>query len=140
MSTTPKWFTPVAIFALLWNLLGASAYLMGVTMSPEAVAKLGAAERAMYASRPGWFVVAYASAVWFGVAGSVGLLLRKRWATPLFLLSLLGLIAQDLALFSRPEVRADLTVIPLQGLVFAIAVSLLLLARKAEREGWIRVS
>ncbi len=53
---------------------------------------------------------------------------------------LLGLIAQDLALFSRPEVRADLTVIPLQGLVFAIAVSLLLLARKAEREGWIRVS
>lgn len=140
MSTTPKWFTPVAILALLWNLLGASAYLMDVTISPDAVAKLGAAERAMYASRPAWFVVAYASAVWFGVAGSVGLLLRKRWATPLFLLSLLGLIAQDLALFSRPEVRADLTVILLQGLVLVIAVSLLLLARKAEREGWIRVS
>ena len=140
MSTTPKWLTPVAILALLWNLLGASAYLMDVTMSPEAVAKLGEAERAMYASRPAWFVVAYASAVWFGVAGSVGLLLRKRWATPLFLLSLLGLIAQDLALFSRPEVRADLTVILLQGLVLVIAVSLLLLARKAEREGWIRVS
>lgn len=137
MSTTPKWFTPVAILALLWNLLGASAYLMDVTMSPEAVAKLGEAERAMYASRPAWFVVAYASAVWFGVAGSVGLLLRKRWATPLFLLSLLGLIAQDLALFSRPEVRADLTVMLLQGLVFAIAVSLLLLSRRSHREGWI---
>ena len=137
MSTTPKWLTPVAILALLWNLLGASAYLMDVTMSPEAVAKLGAAERAMYASRPAWFVVAYASAVWFGVAGSVGLLLRKRWAAPLFLLSLLGLIAQDLALFSRPEVRADLTVILLQGLVFVIAVSLLLLARKGGREGWL---
>jgi hypothetical protein len=140
MSTPSKWFTPVAILALLWNLLGASAYLVDVTMSPEAVAKLGEAERAMYASRPAWFVVAYASAVWLGVAGSLGLLLRKRWATPLFLLSLLGLIAQDLALFSRPEVRADLTVILLQGLVLVIAVSLLLLARKAEREGWIRVS
>ena len=137
MSTTPKWFTPVAILALLWNLLGASAYLMDVTISPDAVAKLGAAERAMYASRPAWFVVAYASAVWFGVAGSLGLLLRKRWATPLFLLSLLGLIAQDLALFSRPEVRGDLVVIVLQGLVFAIAVSLLLLSRKGEREGWL---
>lgn len=137
MSTTPKWFTPVAILALLWNLLGASAYLMDVTMSPEAVAQMGEAERAMYASRPAWFVVAYASAVWFGVAGSLGLLLRKRWATPLFLLSLLGLIAQDLALFSRPEVRADLTVILLQGLVFVIAVSLLLLARKGGREGWL---
>lgn len=137
MSTPSKWFTPVAILALLWNLLGASAYLMDVTMSPEAVAKLGEAERAMYASRPAWFVVAYASAVWFGVAGSLGLLLRKRWATPLFLLSLLGLIAQDLALFSRPEVRADLTVILLQGLVLAIAVSLLLLSRRSDREGWI---
>ncbi len=137
MSTTPKWFTPVAILALLWNLLGASAYLMDVTISPEAVAKLGDAEQAMYASRPVWFVAAYASAVWFGVAGSLGLLLRKRWATPLFVLSLLGLVAQEIALFARPEVRADLTVILLQGLVFAIAVSLLLLARKGGREGWL---
>jgi len=137
MSTPSKWFTPVAILALLWNLLGASAYLMDVTMSPEAVAKLGEAERAMYASRPAWFVVAYASAVWFGVAGSLGLLLRKRWATPLFLLSLLGLIAQDLALFSRPEVRADTTVVLLQALVFVIALSLVMLARKAERKTWI---
>ena len=137
MSVPPKWFTPVAIGALLWNLLGASAYLMDVTISPEAVAKMGEAERAMYASRPAWFVVAYASAVWFGVAGSLALIWRKRWATPLFVLSLLGLIAQDIALFGRPEVRADAVVIVLQGLVFVIAVSLLWLSRKSEREGWI---
>jgi hypothetical protein len=82
-------------------------------------------------------VAAYASAVWFGVAGSIALIWRKRWAQPLFVLSLLGLIAQDIALFSRPEVRGDLVVIFLQGLVLAIAVSLLLLARKGEREGWL---
>jgi hypothetical protein len=52
-------------------------------------------------------------------------------------LSLLGLIAQDVALFSRPEVRADTTVVLLQALVFVIALSLLMLARKAERETWI---
>lgn len=136
MSMPPKWSTPVAFLALLWNLLGASAYLMDVTTSPEAVARMGDAERAMYAARPGWFVAAYACAVWAGVAGSLGLLLRKRWATPLFLLSLVGLIAQDIALFSRPEVRGDPVVLLLQGLVAAIAVSLLLLARKGEREGW----
>lgn len=137
MSVPPKWFTPVAILALLWNLLGASAYLMDVTISPEALAKMGEAERAMYASRPAWFVVAYASSVWFGVAGSLALVWRKRWATPLFVLSLLGLIAQDIALFSRPEVRADTVVVLLQGLVFAIALSLLWLSRRSEREGWI---
>jgi hypothetical protein len=98
---------------------------------------MGDAEQAMYASRSVWFVAAYACAVWFGVAGSLALLLRKRWAKPLFVLSLIGLIAQDIALFSRPEVRGDLVVIFLQGLVFAIALSLLMLSRKAEREGWL---
>ena len=137
MSSPPRWFTPVAILALIWNLLGASAYLMDVTISPEAVAEMGEAQRAMYASRPAWFVVAYASAVWFGVAGSLALLRRKRWAKPLFVISLLGLIAQDAALLSSPEVRADLTVIVLQGLVLVIAVSLLLLTRKSEREAWV---
>lgn len=137
MSSPPRWFTPVAILALIWNLLGASAYLMDVTISPEAVAKMGEAQRAMYASRPAWFVVAYASAVWFGVAGSLALLRRKRWAKPLFVISLLGLIAQDAALLSSPEVRADLTVIVLQGLVLVIAVSLLMLTRKSERQGWV---
>ena len=137
MSSPPRWFTPVAILALIWNLLGASAYLMDVTISPEAVAEMGEAQRAMSASRPAWFVVAYASAVWFGVAGSLALLRRKRWAKPLFALSLLGLIAQDAALLSSPEVRADLMVILLQGLVLVIAVSLLMLTRKSERQGWV---
>jgi hypothetical protein len=75
--------------------------------------------------------------VWFGVAGSLALLRRKRWAKPLFVISLLGLIAQDAALLSSPEVRADLMVIVLQGLVLVIAVSLLMLTRKSEREAWV---
>ncbi len=136
MSALPKWYKPVAVVALLWNLIGASAYLMDVTISPEAVAQMGEAQRAMYESRPAWFVAAYACAVWFGVGGSLGLLLRKRWAKPALLVSLLGLTAQDVALFSRPEVLADVTVIILQSVVLVIAVLLLLLARKSEAEGW----
>ncbi len=136
MSALPKWYKPVAVVALLWNLIGASAYLMDVTTSPDAVAKMTEAQRAMYESRPAWFVAAYACAVWFGVGGSLGLLLRKRWATPLLLVSLLGLIAQDAALFSRPEVQADATVMGLQGMVLVIAVLLLLLARRGEAHGW----
>lgn len=137
MSALPRWYKPVAVVALLWNLIGASAYLMDVTTSPEAVAAMTDAQRAMYASRPAWFVAAYACAVWFGVGGSLGLLLRKRWAKLMLVVSLLGLIAQDVALFSRPEVQADVTVMTLQGLVLVIAVLLLLMARKAEGEGWI---
>jgi hypothetical protein len=136
MSALPKWYKPVAVVALVWNLIGASAYLMDVMMTPEAVARLSDAQRAMYESRPAWFVVAYACAVWFGVGGSLGLVMRRRWATPLLVVSLVGLVAQDTALLSRPEVRSDVTVIGLQGMVMVIAVLLLLLARRAERNGW----
>lgn len=48
MSASPKWFTPVAVLALLWNLAGASAHLMGVSVSPEALARMGEAERARW--------------------------------------------------------------------------------------------
>ena len=137
MSALPKWYKPAAVVAVLWNLMGVSAYLIDVTTSPQAVATMTDAQRAMYESRPAWFVAAYACAVWFGVGGSIGLLLRKRWAKLLLVVSLLGLIAQDVALFSRPEVLADMTVVVLQSMVLVIAVLLLVMARKAESEEWI---
>ena len=138
MSPLPKWYKPVAIVALLWNLMGVAAYLADVTMSPEAIAQLDAAQRAMYEARPMWFVAAYAIAVWLGTAGSLGLVLRKRWAGGLLLASLLGLIVQDVALFTRPEfTAAGAAVVALQGSVRVIAVWLVLLARKANAQGWL---
>ena len=51
-STPPGWFRPVAVVALLWNLLGCVAYLADVTMKPEDIAKLTEAQQALMASRP----------------------------------------------------------------------------------------
>ncbi|MBX7118166.1 MAG: hypothetical protein K1X31_04115 [Gemmatimonadaceae bacterium] len=135
----PKWFTPVAIVALLWNLMGASAYLMDVMMSPEAVAALTPAQRALYESRPAWFVAVYAIAVWAGVLGALGLVLKRRWARGLLLASLLALIVQDLALFTKAEFTAAVTgaVIGLQATVLLVAVGLILLARRADTDGWL---
>ena len=95
----PKWFRPVAIVALMWNLLGCAAYLADVSLKPEDVAKLSAEQQALYAARPAWSVAATATAVWFGALGSLGLLLRKRWAFGLLVLSLLGIVGQDVWLF-----------------------------------------
>src|SRR5215831_18013792 len=92
LSTSPRWFRPVAIIALLWNLLGGAAYLADVTLKPEDVAKMTQARQALYAARPPWSVGATAVAVWFGAAGCVGLLLRKRWATWLLVASLAGVV------------------------------------------------
>lgn len=139
MKAAPKWFTPVAIVALLWNLLGCFAYLSDVMLTPEDVAKMTAAQQALYASRPAWAVSATAFAVWGGALGSLGLMLRKRWANWLLLISLAGVIVQDVALFglSPAASQAGPEVIGLQGLVLAVAVALVALGRKASAQEWL---
>jgi hypothetical protein len=83
-------------------------------------------------------VAATAVAVWGGAAGSLGLILRRRWATPLLIASLLAVIAQDISLFVLGSAAADPIAMTLQGLVLLIAIGLVLLARRASRLGWLR--
>lgn len=136
---TPKWYVPVAVAALLWNMLGCVAYLADAMLSAEAIAQMSAAQQALYASRPTWLVSATAIAVWGGAAGCIGLLLRKRWATWLLIASLIGVIVQDFGLFVATDAAslAGTTVLMLQSLVLVVAVGLVLLARRATDEGWI---
>lgn len=139
MPTPPKWYRPVSVLALLWNLLGCAAYLSDVTLKPEDIAKMTAAQQALYAARPAWAVGATAIAVWGGALGCLGLILRKRWATPPLVASMVALIVQDIALFGMTDVVAanGPAVMVIQGMVFAIAVGLVLLARKAAAAGWL---
>ena len=139
MKPAPRWFLPVAVVALIWNLIGCAAYLSDVTLSAEDVAKMSATEQALYASRPAWSVGATAVAVWGGALGCLGLCLRKRWTTWLLVASLAGVIVQDLNLFflSGAGSQAGMTTVVLQGLVLAIGVGLVVLARRALAQGWI---
>jgi len=143
MNTAPKWYLPVTITALLWNLLGCAAYLSDVMLTPDDIAKMSAAQQALYESRPAWAVAATAIAVWGGALGCVGLIWRKRWALPLLIASLIAsliaLIVQDFGLFVLSNVvqTNGSTVVVLQGLVLLVAIGLVLLARKAIAKGWI---
>ncbi|MGA9422834.1 MAG: hypothetical protein WBW61_10765 [Rhodanobacteraceae bacterium] len=139
MNAIPKWFKPVAVVALLWNLLGCAAFLVDFRMTPEDVAKLSAAQQAMHAARPAWSVAATAIAVLAGATGCIGLILGRRWSYPLLALSLLGVILQDIYLFamSGAASQAGAAAFILQAIVLAVAVGLVLLARKAIGNGWL---
>ncbi len=139
MNTAPKWYMPAAIAALLWNLLGCYAYLSDVTLTPVDIAKLSPAQQAMYAARPAWAVAVFAIAVWGGALGSLALVLRKRWAQPVLIASLVAVILQEVALFviAGAATQAGAAVFVLQGLVVVIAILLVLLGRTAIARGWI---
>ena len=139
MTAAPRWFVPVAVLALLWNALGCAAYLSDVTITPADLANMSADQQALYAARPAWAISATAFAVWGGAAGCVGLIVRKAWALPILVASLLGVIVQDVALFglARAVVTPPAAVYGLQGLVLVVAIALVWLARRAKAQGWI---
>jgi hypothetical protein len=137
MTTRPKWYLPVTILALVWNLIGCAAYLSDVTLTPEDIAAMDQTQQALYNSRPVWAVAATALAVWAGAAGCIGLILRKGWSLPLLVVSLAGVIVQDIGLFVLSGVDAGPAVMGMQGVVLLIAIGLVVLARKAIARRWI---
>lgn len=142
MSTVAKWFYPVVVLALLWNALGLFVFWTDVTMTPEQIAAMPAAMQEVYQSRPLWSVLATATAVIGGVVGTLLLLMRLPVAAPILLLSLLGVVIQDVSFALNPAARAliDQTAMILQSLVLLIAIGLWYLARSAGQRGWLKTS
>lgn len=139
MTKPPTWFYVVAAIALLWNLAGLMAIAGDLSLSPADVAKLSPEQQALYAARPGWSVVGSVLAVGAGTLGCVLLLLRRRWATIVFVFSLVGIVLQDIGIFGIAGAGRDGDMVPvvLQGLVLVIGIALWLLARRAERNAWL---
>jgi hypothetical protein len=139
MTKAPKWFTAIAIVALLWNLLGCLVFVSDLQLSPQNLAKLSPAQQALYNARPSWAVAATALAVLGGAIGCIGLLIRKKWALVLFLLSLVGIVLQDFGLFAMANgaALAGSVAVVLQSLVPVIAIGLILLSRLAIARGWL---
>jgi len=132
-------FWTIGIVAVVWNLIGVLSYLMSVTAGPEALASLPEAERSLYTDIPAWATSAYAIAVFGGLLGSIGLLIRKAWAVPLFVVSLVAVVVQmGHAFFMTAllEVKgASGAILPL--LVLAIAAYLAWYSRTARARGWL---
>jgi hypothetical protein len=140
MNKLPKWFVATAVVALLWNLLGCFAFVSDLRLSPEDIAALPEAQRALYDARPGWAVVSTAVAVFGGVLGCIGLLMRKKWALPVFVASLVGILVQDFGLFvlAGGASAAGPTAVVLQGLVLLVGIGLVLVSRAGIARGWLR--
>jgi hypothetical protein len=139
MNRPPVWFTVVVVVALLWNVLGLLAVLADLRLSAADIAALPAPQQALYNARPAWSVVASVVAVVGGTLGCLALLLRKRASLVLLYASLLGVVLQDVGIFvvAGAGRLANPVAFVLQGLVLAISIGLVVLARHAAGKAWL---
>ena len=136
----PTSFWIVSGAALVWNLLGFGIYLMQVTATPESLAAAYSDEQiAFIDSVPAWAVSAFAIAVHAGLLGSLLLLLRRAWAVPVFVVSLLGVLVQNVHSFLLNDVTELFGSQPLiiQTIVIGIAALMIWYSQRAKAKGWL---
>lgn len=133
----PGWFYAVAVLALLFEAFGCWMYVSQVSADP---ATLPLDQRALWEATPQWMVAAYANAVWVGLIGALLLVLRRRLAVPLLLVSLVAVIVQFSGLFLVRQLRQTVPESALIAPVVLILACYLIFqfARVAQRRGYLR--
>jgi hypothetical protein len=136
----PGWYWAAALGALVWNGFGCFMYLSQVGMDAAEMAKLPEVQQEVWRAMPAWAVGAYALAVWVGLLGAIGLLLRRRWARLAFAVSLLGVVVQFGWSFLGSPILATMgaSAVAFPAFIFAVAALLLWFSGMATKRGWLR--
>ena len=143
MNTTTKpntAFWIIAVFALLWNLIGVYLWLYEYfLMTDEVRATLPQEQVEIMASAPIWSMYVYGLAVIAGLLASVFLLMRKKLAVAVFLLSLIAVLILQLywifAMGSIEKLGPQSLFMPL--IVIALAIFEYFYSTGAARNGWL---
>jgi hypothetical protein len=137
--STAYWI--IAATLLAWNLLGLYMYYGQSTATPESFASAGysADQVNCVMAEPVWAHAAYAIAVNAGVLGAILLLLRKAWAVPLFVLSLIGALLQDLDAYVLRSALDyfDAVWLTIPIVVLVICVFEIWYSNRAKSKGWL---
>lgn len=135
--SAPAWYWLAAVAALLFELTGAYLFTNSLMLDP---ATLPLDQRAVFEATPQWMTVAWAVAIGAGVIGAVGLLMRRRFAEPLLLISLIAVLLQFSGIFLVRQLREltpeDHLIVPVVILLLAYAIWQM--SKLAKRRGWLR--
>lgn len=135
----PAWFWLLSILALVWSLAGVSAYLMHVSSDAAGLRTgFGGAPLALQAAMPAWVTGAYAISVFAALAGSLALLLRKRWAKASMTVSFVAVLIQlGWVTLVRETVIVGAGVLGFPVLLILVPILLVGLASQADKRGWL---
>ena len=135
----PVWFWIVSVIALFWNGSGVYMYLIQAYDTESFRAMYTPEQLEMAQNTPSWVTAGYAIAVFAGLLACFGLLLRKKWAKSLFLLSLLGAVVSNAYhLFMSKAIElygTEAVVMPI--IVVVIGIFLIWFSKKGIAKGWL---
>jgi len=129
----PIWFWIVSVLGLIWNGMGVNAYLQQAYNTESFREMYPPEQLEIIANHPAWLTAAFAIAVFGGAIGCLALLLRKKWATTLFLLSLIAVIFQMGYAFINDQVTSMVMVL----MIIVFAIFFVWFSRKSAAKGWI---
>lgn len=135
ISTTHWSFWVIAIFMLIWNVMGCMNFV--VQMNPEMISSYRESEQEIIQGRPLWATIAFAIAVFGGALGCLMLILKKVTAFNLFVASLLGVIVTMIYTLSIGSKFGVGEVIGIILMPLAVAIFLVWYSKYVERKGWI---
>jgi hypothetical protein len=131
------WYMIAAIVSMLLMALPVVGAVIHLTTDPAA---LPLDERAQFKAEPLWMVAAFGLTGLAGTIGGLMLVLRRRAAEPLLLISLIGIACWFAGLFVNARLRDLLSAdqIALALVVVAIVWTIYWFARHSRQRGWLR--
>lgn len=135
---TPKSLWIIGVIALLWNAVGAVDYVMTKTQNEAYMSQFTPEQLEFFYAIPWPIVAAWAIAVWGGVLGAILLLLRKRLAVPVFLVSFIAMVItsfHNFVLSNGLEAIGDPFSLVFSAVIFVVALLLYLYSRKLMLRG-----
>lgn len=127
----------VGVLAVLWNLMGAFDYLATQLKLDFYMSQFTEQQLAYFYGIPSWAVAGWAFAVWGALVGSIGLLMRRKWAMWAFVVSLAGMLVSTIynfAMSNGAEMMGTGGVI-FSVIIWAIAIFLVAYSRAMASRG-----
>ncbi len=128
----PIWFWIASVLALIWNAMGVDQYIGQAYKTERWQSQLTSELLEIANNVPAWYRATFAIAVFAGVLGCILLLLKKKLAYKVLLLSLIAVLIQ----MSYVTFSLDMANV-MTPMIIVVALFLVWLSKKSISKGWI---
>jgi|TARA_B110000881_G_scaffold157933_1_gene140773 predicted MFS family arabinose efflux permease len=138
-----KSFLIIGILALLWNIMGLFQFIMAAFMQDTMLETYSETytdqQMELFLNTPSWYYVVFGICTITGVLGSIAVLLKKKIAVPLFLVSLVTVLVVQgywmLGTLAIALLGTEAIIMPM--LVIVTSIFLYFYCKGARQNNWL---